>query len=1066
MAKSDNRKLRDQVRSLYAQGQTKTNIAQEVGISFETVHTYIGGMPIPENIKQEIIRQVEAGAKKKDVARAYGYTATTVSDMTPHVMRWNKPISPEIEKQVIELASKGETTSKIVRALGISSTAINRVVRNIFGENATPEQGTAIQKMFADGSSRTTIALKLQIPKFLVDKKIGIGVSVNRFTEDQKRYAIEQVDAGKGVHKVGAELGISADIVNKWFHDAVAGGTAKPRHNKSKGDDPELSWVCDRHPEMNAWRILMVKWIQGERNRQTPLDAFVVFVKRFLWAFQLSPQPADLLRRNKHLPDFFVVACPQSNLGVAYNNNIHRFLNWVLIQPEFADDSSGQPITLPIFYNPIPKLTHAGIPKGTAQSNKLVMPYRMIADLRRRIAQGPNFRDWTLTQGLLGNVQVDGTRAGSDWFDVEESRLDRNDPDCVWRERKRYNGSIVLEMWSPVRWVATLINLQVTARTGQIRMLDSGEADTFIYCGSQFIRNKGPLAAGTERKPRQQGIFRRPDPGEETLGLQLFFNTNKTADIMKQGKDKGMSCPWPHLPDHADDPYYWLQKLRDWQQKYNPIDCLTAWRELPTRRNLGIKSDEQNNEYPNTAFLFRTPETPKEAAWPVTHGTLTTAWVVLLNEYERILLAEGECNLDGSPIRLVYPETSRPVFSPHGLRVSLITHLIIDGDISPILMMKIVGHARFVMTLYYTKPGLKIIQDALANAHLKLEASKDETFVRDLLSIEAERLREHVIFNAEEWTTVMSPNPIDRNPLGWLALHDGICLAGGNTGPVNGNSSIPGCHNGGPINTIKGVSKDYYSPVQGGVRNCCRCRWKCAGKQHSYGLAATFNNRQYHYYKLAERAIQDERATNELRKLKALDEAAGVPFTRINELRAAERRHEAAMQKVAELALDLGALLHTIERVQALPDHSDGTLALALQGDIATMHTILEETNSELLVLAQICEDVEFFSDLDPGTAVYEFAQLLDRAFEREGYPLVLARMSESEKLATANAFMRAMDNFANPNNPLLGRRRVVEILDREESLEATLGINIKTLLPKNCLSRTSKRLIKREGEQ
>lgn len=912
--------------------------------------------------------------------------------------------------------------------------------------------------------SRETIALELQIPKFIVDKEIGVGASANRITEAQKRYAIEQVEAGKSLRKVGDELGISADIVNKWFHDAVGAGTAKPRHTKAMGDDPELTWVCDRHPELEAWRILMVMWIQGERNRQTPLDAFIAFVKRFLLAFELSPQPADLLIRNKHLPDFFAVACPQSHLGVAYNNIVHRFLNWVLIQPEFADVSSGEPITLPIFYNPIPKRSHTGIPKGTSQSNKLVMPYRMIADLRRRIAQGPHFSDWTWTQGLLGVEQVDGTKAGSDWFKVEESQIDIDDPDCVCRIRKLVAGSTVLEMWSPVRWVATLVNLQITARTGQIRMLDSGEADTFIYCGGQFVRNTSALAAGTERKPRQQGVFRRPDSCEESLGVQLYFNTNKTADIAKQGKDKGMSCPWPKMPDIADDPYYWLQKLRDWQQKYNPIVRLTAWRELPRRRNLGIKSDEQNNEYPDAAFLFRTPETPKEAAWPVTHGSVSCTWVVLLAEYERMLFAEGECNPDGSPIRLVYSETSRPKFSPHGLRVSLITHLIIDGGIPPHLMMKIVGHARFVMTLYYTKPGLKTIQDALANAHVKLEATKDATFVRDLAGLEAARLRDHVIFNAEEWSTVLPSNPLDRNPLGWLALHDGICLAGGNTVPVNGNTSAPGCHNGGPINTIKGVSKDYYLPVPGGIRNCCRCRWKCAGKQHAYGLAATFNNRQYHYHKAAELAIQEERAANEIKKLKSRDEATGVPFIRMNELRAAERRHEAAMQKVAELALDLGALLHTIEHVQELPDHADGTLALALQGDLATMHTILEETNSELLVLAQICEDVEFFPDLDKGTAIYEYAQLIDRAFEREGYPLVLARMSESEKLSAANAFMRALENFANPDNPLLGRRKVVEILDRGESLEATLGVNLKTLISKNDTKPISMHLVNKEA--
>jgi hypothetical protein len=36
-------------------------------------------------------------------------------------------------------------------------------------------------------------------------------------------------------------------------------------------------------------------------------------------------------------------------------------------------------------------------------------------------------------------------------------------------------------MWSPVRWVALLAKLILPLRTLQVRMLDSGEADTWRY---------------------------------------------------------------------------------------------------------------------------------------------------------------------------------------------------------------------------------------------------------------------------------------------------------------------------------------------------------------------------------------------------------------------------------------------------------------------------------------------------------------------------------------------------------------------------------------------------------
>ena len=99
------------------------------------------------------------------------------------------------------------------------------------------------------------------------------------------------------------------------------------------------------------------------------------------------------------------------------------------------------------------------------------------------------------------------------------------------------------------------------------------------------------------------------------------------------------------------------------------------------------------------------------------------------------------------------------------------------------------------MTVYYTKVGLKTIEHAIKDATLKLDEGKDEALLRDLASGDAERIRSRVAFNAEDWEVQFLTNPSDLNPLGWLYLHDGICLAGGNTN----NTSLPGCHNGGPL---------------------------------------------------------------------------------------------------------------------------------------------------------------------------------------------------------------------------------------------------------------------------
>ena len=662
----------------------------------------------------------------------------------------------------------------------------------------------------------------------------------------------------------------------------------------------------------------------------------------------------------------------------------------------------------------------------------------MIHDLRRRIVQGPNFQDWNWVQKLPGKMTLSGDKESRDWFEVTEDKIDKLDPDCVWRIRTRLASGSVLELWSPVRWVAVLLKLQTTARMGQIRMLDSGEADTFIYENNKFAVNKSPLAMGTQRLPRRQGVLRESD--EKTL--TLFFNTNKTADKEKVGAGKGMVCPWPKLLDIADDPYYWIEKLRNWQAKYNPPKEVVDWSSIPQARRLVGKSESDCSDYEPSVFLFRTPESEGLTQYPVSAGVCYKVWQIIITEYQNILFAEGKRDLNGEPIELVADGKSEVTL--HGLRVSLITHLILDGGVPPLLMMKIVGHARFIMTIYYTKPGLQRIEDAIEGAAQRLDAMKDESLVRDLKSRSAEQIRNFVAFNTETIADVLPLDPSDRNPLGWLPLHDGICLAGGNTAPINGDDRFPGCHNGG---VIFDEVKRAFGPVPGGVRNCTRCRWKCAGKHHALGLQATLNNRQYHLHKASEAAIGAERQRDILLLEKAKTEFAGEPFLKMSELLSNERRYEVAMHRMQELALDLVAVNRMIERIKELPDQDDGPTALVAQADLLTLQSVLKDTDSELLVLSEICADVEFFPDLEAGTAVFEFAQLLDNAFEREGHPILFARMSEQEKLSAANAIMRQLERVANPNNSVLARRRVVEIIDRGESLERALGVSLRDVV-------------------
>lgn len=70
---------------------------------------------------------------------------------------------------------------------------------------------------------------------------------------------------------------------------------------------------------------------------------------------------------------------------------------------------------------------------------------------------------------------------------MDESLIDRDDPNCIWRvvkaDRKMKDKREVVnsyQIWSPVRFVALYTLLRFPLRGQQILWLDSGEADNEI----------------------------------------------------------------------------------------------------------------------------------------------------------------------------------------------------------------------------------------------------------------------------------------------------------------------------------------------------------------------------------------------------------------------------------------------------------------------------------------------------------------------------------------------------------------------------------------------------------
>ncbi|WP_257828287.1 gamma-mobile-trio integrase GmtZ [Burkholderia glumae] len=708
------------------------------------------------------------------------------------------------------------------------------------------------------------------------------------------------------------------------------------------------------------------------------------------------------------------------------------------------------------YRNPVLSMTRAGLPQR-GESVYSPLPYGYIDQLQQMLAAGPHFRDWQWAQGALGSKIGQMGASAPDWFEVTEDQIDRSDPDCVWRMRKlsrNYRGGQVLQMWSPVRWVALLAKLILPLRTSQVRVLDSGEADTWRYTAGGWELNGNEIAEGSESRPLQQGVFRRDNDrfNHGNALTVLYINTNKTADVSKSGSENGYLLPWTHGGATHQNVFYWFEKLRNWQEKYNPISRRTSWAELD-RRHIVAKTGFQLARYPDACFLFRLPEYPTELTrhFPLQDQALNTCWFHLLKAFESRLADRSETQHNGTPIRLLSPESrKRTLFPLHSLRVSLITALALDGQVPFSVLQKLVGHSRLVMTLYYTKPGATHIRDVLLDAKARLDANKHASIQNFLLDTSHDELVQRAICNsASSIANGIPEHPAARNAVGWMPMHHGLCIAGGNASDSTENRTIGGCHNGGPI-VLPGTAtaNAKYASVPGGNRNCVRCRWFVTEPHYLPALAAHFNTIAYHFDEARNACLSNERVLLDLKKQKADAEEANQAFLHLDTFRQAERVWEGSMRRFNDFAEDLTACWRLIERCKVALERAAGTSPqLVAVGTASDVHIAFEETESELLQLTGVCEDVELYPDLDAGKAIFRRSQLLDAVLYRDNVSPVFMMLSEEEQLRVGNAFMRRLARQMDPRNPVLGKRQIINLIDAGSSLSERFGVDFAELL-------------------
>ncbi len=863
---------------------------------------------------------------------------------------------------------------------------------------------------------------------------------------------------------------------------------AKNRKYDGRSSDLTFSWILTTlGAEWQQWQELAAEWMSmqttGIEHKRMALGRFLDLYIAEYAHYAVGDVPLFFKGFNGHRCsseelEALVRSTVNSPEEIARSINISsNFIDFVIEKVFSEEDDHGS--LVPLVQNPLSKIKMQG---SAAETVRNPLPYRYIQDLRQILCPLPDkteltvieqnlkedeqllpayhcrhFQHWTWAQQQTGQSGVG--RGDGDWFEVEPELIDKSDPDCVWRSkevlRKPKGGqaavpTVIHQIWSPVKAMVIFMKLHLPLRTYQVRMLDSGEADTWRYEQGQWIVNtEHDFALGSEKRPFGKGIFRRIH--DTMTGLHstgLYINTNKTADQNKDELERGYIIPWQN-----EEVLYWLEKLRNWQEKYNPISKPTDCTTLLTKHIGKKKSNKQLESMGEIAFLFRDAAAKGDDKHkPIQFSTgVKTLWYQLLLTLESQLAEQGNTLDNGERLKLVvdYPEGTQEgakvatLFPLHSLRVSLITAYTMDTQLPlPVISKLLAGHARLLMTIYYNKITPSVMAEKMDEAHGELDAKSKQSVRNFLKDASMEQIQCKMVYHSDDRIQAALAN---CNPIGWEERSCGLCLVGGNTVKSDEVSTLGGCWNGGElIRDAKAASNRIYSSVPHGPENCIRCRWFITETRYLPTLNAHFNQLSYKAHQAANLSVEIEGELEALKDERFFCEEQGKPFIKHDELQALQRRYEKQQVEADEYTKDLVACFGLISKIMLIEearnedDIKDKLIAVGSEQDVS--HALkFVETDSELLHLSLICDDAEFYPDLQDELrktpAIQKRSMQLSRVLMKKGFEPIFMEMDDKQQLIAGNAMLRHMAKIADPDDKLEGYRKVASHIEAGEYL-------------------------------
>lgn len=652
---------------------------------------------------------------------------------------------------------------------------------------------------------------------------------------------------------------------------------------------------------------------------------------------------------------------------------VKQFFDWVIRKYlTFDDEETNERIVALNARNPFLSYKYEGeeAAASTGETSKPALAYHFVK----------NACDWMIpdeatTFGDLAHLH----QFDADWIEVDPSVIDKADPNCVYTEE---NGKT--KIWFPGHWMHTFALASVPARGKQLAYNDSGEGDVIIPEIVEgkivWVDNTSPLAGLTKD---QSFVKRYKTVNGDQIGMH--FTSNKTSKTAK-----GYDVPW--MPEKLA---IWMIRFRNWQNKYNPISRAMPWVEC-TRTELNRKQLKAKGA---NCFLFRHFGEEECAHYSF---RLKDRLAAALFHCQSDSLVLAECNG-----RLSALSSYNSPYSPHSMRVSLITAYVMEYELSLEVVMKVAGHSSIVMSLYYVKLNAEGLRVKFAEGEKKALSNQAYAAIRMIEQNRAEEVQSGLVQNNEEALRRYMGSGL---PGSFLFRDYGFC-------PFAGNR----CDDGG---ALIGFTKVRQAVPGGylGMQNCVRCRHFVTGPVFIGGLLALANEISLqaavqfdHIADLNDQIAEVIRAIDEQDDLEFDARTAKTHFDKglRTHLEMRERKLQGEAETAAKKAdlylCDIQAVSRLINQCQAMLNEqvqestaNNPTQLIVQSGNELAVALELEDS-SRFHLLSEVCENAEIYESASAELALPARSQMLDRMVAFNNLKPKMYALDKKQQLVIGN---------------------------------------------------------------